>query len=112
MPGPESDAWLDGFAEDQERLLSYLFEIGDGRIRIDTDPGKGPRGARWRGLIAGTAARVALDVATAGITAVPSVVSVIATPAVGPNDLGTHAASAATAASMSSPDGWLSWGVA
>jgi hypothetical protein len=84
MRGPESDAWLDGFAEDQERLLSYLFEIGDGRIRIDTDPGTGPRGGRWPGLIAGTAARVALDVATGGITALPSVVSVIATPAVGP----------------------------
>ena len=84
MPGPESDAWLDGFAEDQERLLSCLFGIGDGRIRIDTDPERGSRGGRGTGLIAGTAARVVLDVATGGIASLPSVVSVIAAPVVGP----------------------------
>jgi hypothetical protein len=26
------------FGEDEKRLLAYLFEIGDGRIRIDADP--------------------------------------------------------------------------
>jgi hypothetical protein len=59
MPGPDSDTWLDGFGTDQKQLLAYLFEIGDGRLRIDTGLPGGSRGGRWRGLIAGTAARVA-----------------------------------------------------
>src|SRR5215468_3789183 len=84
MPGPESDAWLDGVEEDQKRLLAYLFEIGDGRIRIDTDPVGGSHGGRGLGLIAGTAARVALDVATGSIASLPSVISLIAAPTVGP----------------------------
>jgi AAA domain len=84
MPGPESDAWLDGFEEDQRRLLAYLFEIGDGRIRIDTNSAGGPRSGRGLGLIAGTAARVALDVATGGIASLPSVISLAAAPTVGP----------------------------
>jgi hypothetical protein len=84
MPGPESDTWLDGFEEDQKRLLAYLFEIGDGRIRIDTDPVGVPRNGGGSGLIAGTAARVALDVVTGGIASLPSVISLVAAPAVGP----------------------------
>ena len=84
MPGPESDAWLDGFEEDQERLLAYLFEIGDGRIRVDTDPVGESRGGRRLGLIAGTAARVALDVAAGGIASLPSVLSLVAAPTAGP----------------------------
>lgn len=79
IPGPESDAWLEGFAEDQQRLLSYIFEIGDGRIPIDP----GSHGGRGPGLIAGTAARLALDIATGGIASLPSVVSVLAAPTVG-----------------------------
>jgi AAA domain len=84
MPGPDSDAWLDGFGEDQKRILAYLFEIGDGRIRIEPDPAGGSRGGRGPGLIAGTAARVALDVATGGIASLPSVISLVTEPTVGP----------------------------
>ena len=84
MPGPDSDTWLDGFGTDQKQLLAYLFEIGDGRLRIDTGLPGGSRGGRWRGLIAGTAARVARDVTTGGIASLPSVISLVAAPAVGP----------------------------
>jgi hypothetical protein len=57
-PGPENDAWLHGFEEDQNRLLACVFEIGDGQIPIDTDPGRLSRDGRGPGLIAGAAARV------------------------------------------------------
>ncbi len=80
-PGPDDDAWLDGFDDDQEKLLGYLFEIGDGRIPVSSTSEAAGRGL---GLVAGTAARVALDVATGGISALPSVVGTIAAPTVGP----------------------------
>ncbi len=82
-PGLDSDAWLSGFEVDQERLLDYLFEIGDGKIPIEYG-GAGSAGGRGLGLVAGTAARVALDVVTGGISALPSVISAVAAPAVGP----------------------------
>jgi hypothetical protein len=81
-PGPGSDAWLSGFAVDQERLLDYLFEIGDGKIPIDHAGVRSP-GGHGLGLVAGTAARVALDVVTGGISALPAVISAVAAPAVG-----------------------------
>src|SRR5262249_12962053 len=68
-PGPDSDTWLSGFALDQLRLLGYLFEIGDGRIPIEHAAGGTSGDGRALGLVAGTAARVALDVVTGGISA-------------------------------------------
>jgi hypothetical protein len=78
-PGPDDAEWLSGFELDQQRLLDYLFEIGDGKIAIDNTGG-----GRGLGLVAGTAARVALDVVTGGISALPGVISAVAAPAVGP----------------------------
>jgi hypothetical protein len=80
-PGPDNATWLSGFEIDQERLLDYLFEIGDGKIAIEHAASSGGRGL---GLVAGTVARVALDVVTGGISALPSVISAVAAPAVGP----------------------------
>jgi hypothetical protein len=82
-PGPDSDTWLSGFALDQLRLLGYLFEIGDGRIPIEPAAGGKSGDGRALGLVAGTAARVALDVVTGGISALPAVISALAAPAVG-----------------------------
>lgn len=82
-PGPGSDAWLSGFEIDQEHLLGYLFEIGDGKLPIEHGDAGSP-GGRGLGLVAGTAARVALDVVTGGISALPAVISAVAAPAVGP----------------------------
>ena len=78
VPGPDDTAWLTGFEADQARLLSYLFEIGDGKIPIKSGGGRVSR------LVAGTASRVALDVVTGGIASLPSVLGIVTTPAVGP----------------------------
>lgn len=82
-PGPDSDTWLSGFALDQLRLLGYLFEIGDGRIPVEQAAGGTSGGGRALGLVAGTAARVALDVVTGGISALPAVIGAVAAPTVG-----------------------------
>jgi hypothetical protein len=78
VPGPDDAAWLTGFEADQARLLSYLFEIGDGKIPIKSGGGRVSR------LVAGTASRVALDVVTGGIASLPSVLGMVTAPAVGP----------------------------
>lgn len=78
VPGPDKASWLTGFEADQDRLLDYLFEIGDGKIPIKSGGGRASR------LIAGTAARVALDVVTGGIASLPAVLGAVAAPAVGP----------------------------
>jgi hypothetical protein len=78
IPGPDDSSWLIGFEADQARLLGYLFEIGDGKIPIKTHSGRGS------GLVAGTAARVALDVVTGGIASLPAVIGMVTAPAVGP----------------------------
>jgi hypothetical protein len=78
VPGPDDPAWLTGFEADQARLLDYLFEIGDGKVPIESGRGRGV------GLVAGTAARVALDVVTGGIASLPSLISTVTAPAVGP----------------------------
>ncbi|HEY4455330.1 MAG TPA: AAA domain-containing protein [Pseudonocardiaceae bacterium] len=79
-PGPDSPLWLNGFEIDQAQFVEYLFEIGDGKVPIEHAGSSGG----GLGLIAGTAARVALDVVTGGISAVPAVISAVAAPAVGP----------------------------
>ncbi|ONM46228.1 hypothetical protein [Nocardia donostiensis] len=75
-PGPGSD----GLAEDEKRLLAYLLGIGGGQISIETTPFEGSRANRSLSLIAGTAARVALDVGTGGIVSLPSPASAAAAP--------------------------------
>ncbi|MDT8913589.1 AAA domain-containing protein [Amycolatopsis sp. PS_44_ISF1] len=77
LPGPGSPEWLTGFEADESRLMDYLFEIGDGKIAVE------PSGGKPTGLIAGTAARVALDIVTGGISALPAVIGMVAAPAVG-----------------------------
>ncbi|WP_327147370.1 DEAD/DEAH box helicase [Nocardia sp. NBC_01329] len=82
-PGPGSDSWLDGFDEDQKRLMAVCFEFGDGRIPIDNSPAGGSAAGRGLGQIAGMAARVALDIATGGISSLPALLSAALEPAIG-----------------------------
>ncbi|WP_194814258.1 DEAD/DEAH box helicase [Nocardia sp. XZ_19_385] len=73
VPGPSSDDWLDGFDEDAKDLLGFLFEIGDGKVSVVSEPTNPPADNRPSvlGAIAGMMARVvgdvALDAATGGI---------------------------------------------
>ncbi|NKY33067.1 hypothetical protein HGA13_08290 [Nocardia speluncae] len=73
-PGPDADNWLDGFEEEEKRILNVLFDIGDGRVRIDSSGSVESRGSRAARLIAGLGARVAIDAATGGITAIPGLI--------------------------------------
>lgn len=73
-PGPGSDSWLDGFDDQQTRILQVLFGIGDGRIPVDAAGTVESGSKRALRLIAGVSARVALDVASGGLTAVPGLV--------------------------------------
>ncbi|MGW5385793.1 DEAD/DEAH box helicase [Nocardia sp. NPDC003963] len=73
-PGPDADDWLDGFEAEEKRILHVLFDIGDGRVRIDSSGSVESRGSRAARLIAGLGARVAIDVATGGITALPGLI--------------------------------------
>ncbi|MGW5517158.1 AAA domain-containing protein [Nocardia africana] len=82
-PGPGSDRWLDGFDEDQKRLLEYIFQIGDGKVTVETGSAAAARRGKGLGLVAGTAARVALDIATGGISALPAVAGLALTPVIG-----------------------------
>ncbi|NKY87624.1 DEAD/DEAH box helicase [Nocardia veterana] len=82
-PGPGSDRWLDGFDDDQKRLLEYIFQIGDGKVTVEAGSAATARRGKGLGLVAGTAARVALDVATGGISALPAVAGLALTPVIG-----------------------------
>ncbi|MFI5539071.1 DEAD/DEAH box helicase [Nocardia sp. NPDC051900] len=72
-PGPGADDWLDGFADQQARMLRVLFDIGDGRIPIENGEVRS-RGARAVRLVAGVAARIAIDVGIGGLASLPGLV--------------------------------------
>lgn len=73
-PGPGSKEWLEGFEDHNERTRAVLFEIGDGRIRIDPTGEVESGGKRALRAIAGVSARVAIDVATGGLASVAGLV--------------------------------------
>ncbi|MFF2087495.1 DEAD/DEAH box helicase [Nocardia sp. NPDC058176] len=72
-PGPGAENWLDGFADQQERMRQVLFGIGDGRIPIENGE-VGSRGGRAVRLVAGVAARIAFDVGIGGLASLPGLV--------------------------------------
>lgn len=82
-PGPGSEMWLEGFDDDQKRLTEYIFQIGDGKITVESESAAAARRGKGLGLVAGTAARVALDIVTGGISALPAVAGLVLTPAIG-----------------------------
>lgn len=66
-PGPASDEWLLGFDDDRNEICAMAFGIGDGRVPLAAvEAGSSPA----IGRIAGTAVRIAVDVATGGLASV------------------------------------------
>ncbi|MFC6013001.1 AAA domain-containing protein [Nocardia lasii] len=72
-PGPGADDWLDGFDDQRDRMMRVLFDIGDGRIPIENGEVRS-RGARAVRLVAGVAARIAIDVGIGGLASLPGLV--------------------------------------
>ncbi len=83
-PGPGRDDWLDGFDDQQKRILAVLFDIGDGRVAVETSGAVTTGGQRALRLIANTTARVALDVVNGGLASIPAVIGSIAESHLGP----------------------------
>ncbi|WP_198347725.1 DEAD/DEAH box helicase [Nocardia terrae] len=78
-PGPGSSEWLDGFDDCSKDIRATLFEIGDGRVRIEASGNPESGGKRVLRAIAGVSARVALDMATGGLASLAGIVGTAVT---------------------------------
>ncbi|MEG8182958.1 DEAD/DEAH box helicase [Nocardia terpenica] len=81
-PGPDDTKWLDGFDAAQDIVRKVALGIGTGKVPVASSD-RAERRGRALGLIAGAGARVAIDLATGGLTAIPAVLGVVASPALG-----------------------------